>query len=407
METFGEVLRRHRERRGLTQDGAASSSGVSRATFTQWEGNKHLPSVGRVHELDRALEAVRCPRRCVGGGPSAQPIRPPSRSRHRTVPPAGLTLATVLRNARRALDGQLCFDDSGRAIGWRHNLVPSRRAALDGLHDLRSRCAGPSRGPRRRTPTRSSNAYWRPGCRPTERSPAGRRARSASHGWRRPHRPSVAVACRGAPEGRQGRRGDRAPPRRDLARAPVHPRPSPSSRCSASHPAPRSPLTIVRDLLDCRRDFHGTLLWPEKQLQRDQPLLDPSVSHTARAVTALRNAPAELVGDAVTTAEEWLAEQAEPRRGHRNRPAHVSTTDARGTGVPPLHVGAGRAGPGGSQKTGHTSDQPRAPLVWERYDPALHLWAWGNGDVPVWMLVDAVAALQAAANAHADRPSPG
>ena len=31
----------------------------------------------------------------------------------------------MLRNARQALLGQLCIDDSGRAVGWRHNLVPS------------------------------------------------------------------------------------------------------------------------------------------------------------------------------------------------------------------------------------------------------------------------------------------
>jgi hypothetical protein len=43
-------------------------------------------------------------------------------------------------------------------------------------------------------------------------------------------------------------------------------------------------------------------------------------------------------------------------------------------------------------------------LVWERYDPRLHLWAWGNGDVPVWMLVDAISALQAAANGLMTRP---
>jgi hypothetical protein len=44
--------------------------------------------------------------------------------------------------------------------------------------------------------------------------------------------------------------------------------------------------------------------------------------------------------------------------------------------------------------------------VWERYDPGLNLWAWGNGDVPVWMLADAVAALHDAALALHTGPAP-
>ncbi|MBL8928467.1 MAG: hypothetical protein JNM77_19890 [Pseudonocardia sp.] len=173
--------------------------------------------------------------------------------------------------------------------------------------------------------------------------------------------------------------------------------------------APDSPLTadIVRDLLDCRRDFRGTLLWPEKQLRRDQPLVDPSVSHTAGAVTALRSAPAELVGDAVTAAEEWLAEQGNldgvtevVRRtfadGAREELAFHHFTSA-------LVVQA----LAGAERPDTRAISRALPLVWERYDPTLHLWAWGNGDVPVWMLVDAVAALEAAANALLTGPGPG
>ena len=36
--------------------------------------------------------------------------------------------------------------------------------------------------------------------------------------------------------------------------------------------------------------------------------LVPSVPHTARAVTVLRDAPAGMCGDAVTSAEQWIAE---------------------------------------------------------------------------------------------------
>jgi hypothetical protein len=43
--------------------------------------------------------------------------------------------------------------------------------------------------------------------------------------------------------------------------------------------------------------------------------------------------------------------------------------------------------------------------VWDRYDPEMNLWAWGNGDTPVWMLADAVGALHDAALAL--HPVPG
>ena len=36
-------------------------------------------------------------------------------------------------------------------------------------------------------------------------------------------------------------------------------------------------------------------------------------------------------------------------------------------------------------------------FVWNRFDSDRNLWAWGNGDTPVWMFADAVAALQESA----------
>src|SRR5438552_1094275 len=112
MTTFGEELRRYRERRGLTQESAAALLGVSRVTFTQWEGNKHLPSLARAEELDRALNASGA---LVVALREAHSLNPRAA---RTVPvvpaqTAGPTLVTVLKEARRALLGQLCFDEDG------------------------------------------------------------------------------------------------------------------------------------------------------------------------------------------------------------------------------------------------------------------------------------------------------
>ncbi len=44
-------------------------------------------------------------------------------------------------------------------------------------------------------------------------------------------------------------------------------------------------------------------------------------------------------------------------------------------------------------------------FVWDRYVPELNLWAWGNGDVAAWMLMDAVSALHDAALALTPAPT--
>jgi hypothetical protein len=42
--------------------------------------------------------------------------------------------------------------------------------------------------------------------------------------------------------------------------------------------------------------------------------------------------------------------------------------------------------------------------LWERYEAGIGLWAWGSGDLPIWMTLDAVTALRAAALAFAAPP---
>jgi hypothetical protein len=42
--------------------------------------------------------------------------------------------------------------------------------------------------------------------------------------------------------------------------------------------------------------------------------------------------------------------------------------------------------------------------LWSRYNREISLWAWGNGDLPVWMTMDSVIALRSAALALAASP---
>jgi hypothetical protein len=164
--------------------------------------------------------------------------------------------------------------------------------------------------------------------------------------------------------------------------------------------------TLVRALLDCRVIIDGVPLWPEKRLHRTQPLLTASVSHTAQAITVLRTAPAELVDEAVSVAEPWIA-QADDLNGvteiirrdldadHREELSLHRFTSA--WVVRALAAAA-------------TPDRRRIEnalgYVWARYDTELHFWAWGNGDAPVWMLNDAIAALHDAAFALHPTPAP-
>jgi hypothetical protein len=169
--------------------------------------------------------------------------------------------------------------------------------------------------------------------------------------------------------------------------------------------APDADLTrqFVDALEACRLDFDGRSLWPEKRLRRDQPMLTPSVAHTARAVTVLRQASAYMPVD-TASAEEWLAET-ENLNGVSE--AIRRDLDDNYEELLPIHhftsTWVARALAGAAAPDRERIDNALR-FVWDRYDPDLHLWAWGNGDVPVWMLADAVAALNESALALQPTP---
>ena len=91
---------------------------------------------------------------------------------------------------------------------------------------------------------------------------------------------------------------------------------------------PDAPLTrrLADDLLAARLDFHGVLLWGEK----NEPGLvapEPSTAHTARAVVALRDLlhtgeDRADVREAVEVGTQWLVDRTSGRRSHgRSRPS--------------------------------------------------------------------------------------
>ncbi len=157
---------------------------------------------------------------------------------------------------------------------------------------------------------------------------------------------------------------------------------------------------LIDSLLAARRPYGDHLLWPEKA----EPLLidpDPSVAHTARAVRVLANVqsirPSSQVQESLDQAVAWLTEQRDLRNADevierpvdgRFEPVHVRHFTA--AWVVKALVSAG-------VPTAHPSVSNAVAQIWSSYggDTAA-LWAWDNGDLPIWMTYDAVDALRLA-----------
>lgn len=400
---FGELLKRHREQSAMTQEQAAQRVDVSRATFAQWETGRHLPGEQRVHDLDRLLGA---------GGDLASAVelaRRGHRSRvvdatEQSVAGRQRSLLGLLRDTRRAFLSQLSVDEEERPIGWRHNLVPSNElpSTLSTAYGLKVLAL--LDGPDDRTPAVVNTVMDR------AVRVGGRIVGWAARSQAEPRLETTAPALdgllyAGVPFSRE--EVERIV--RDLLDDTARQRPF--ILATALEPvlrvAPDSDLAkqLVKALLDSRREFGGVLLWPEKRLPRDQPLLEPSVAHTARAVTVLRNAPDDTVGDAVEPAEQWLTQT-----DNLDGVSEIIRRTVEGGGreeFPIDHFTSAwvvRALAGASAPD-HRRIHNALTHVWARYDPDYHFWAWGNGDMPVWMLADAIGAVKEAALALYQTPA--
>jgi hypothetical protein len=150
------------------------------------------------------------------------------------------------------------------------------------------------------------------------------------------------------------------------------------------------------------------LLWPEKvEPGLTQP--EPSVAHTARAVVALRgvmhNHGRDEIRVAVDNAIEWLVERNHPDDGVteeliRPKPDGGTTRVIVRHFTSALVVQALSGVPYVPASRIHSA----LNTLWERYNREIGLWAWGNGDLPVWMTMESVIALRSAAFALVATP---
>jgi hypothetical protein len=165
---------------------------------------------------------------------------------------------------------------------------------------------------------------------------------------------------------------------------------------------------LVESLLDARRLYGDLLLWPEKA----EPLLidpNPSVAHTARAVRVLASAqaiqPSNKVREALEQAVAWLIQQRDLHSAYEviertvgGKPELVHVRHFTAAWVVKALVSAG-------VPTAHPAVSNAAARIWDSYggDTAA-LWAWDNGELPIWMTFDAIEALRLANLAVPARP---
>ena len=166
--------------------------------------------------------------------------------------------------------------------------------------------------------------------------------------------------------------------------------------------------TLIDGLLAARRPYGDLLLWPEKA----EPLLitpAPSLAHTARAVRALASVqavrPADQAQEALEQAVAWLIEQRDLRNAYE---AVERTVNGVLEPVYVRHFTAAlvlKALVSAGVSTAHPSVSNAVAHVWNSYGGGTAaLWAWDNGDLPIWMTFDAVEALRLASLAGAARP---
>jgi hypothetical protein len=163
-------------------------------------------------------------------------------------------------------------------------------------------------------------------------------------------------------------------------------------------PGSRLVEVLIDNLLAARRPYGDLLLWPEKA----EPLLiapNPSVAHTARAVRVLASAqairPSGQVQDALEQATAWLAEQRDLHNAYE-----VTERPVKG-GLELVHIRhftaawVVKALVSAGMPTTHPTVSNALAQIWNSYGgDAAALWAWDNGDLPIWMTFDAIEALR-------------
>jgi hypothetical protein len=405
LQVFGVELTQTLRMRGKTIEQVAARLAIPPAEVARWADGEDLPTAPQARSLDKYLTARGAIQNLVTDlrsrpdrpGPRLVPVPLPS--------PSAPTLLQTFENAARALRGCLARNADGRPAGWPPDLrvLPGEATAASTAFGIRTMLLLEDGLAADLVPVAESlrkMAFTAGGYAGREQSgPRPEATAAVLNALRR----TVATEDFDAHMAQMERDlGDFEKCRPFILTTMLE---------TSLLLNPRTTLVevLVDSLLGARRPYGDRLLWPEKA----EPLLidpAPSAAHTARAVRVLASVqavhPADPVQEALEQAVAWLIEQPDLHNAYevverpvdgRPEPVHVRHFTAAwvvkalvSAGVPTSHPAVGKA----------------VARIWECYggDTAA-LWAWDNGDLPIWMTFDAIEALRLANLAVPARPA--
>lgn len=405
LRVFGAELTQTLRMRRKSIDQAAARLGVPSPEVTRWAKGEDLPSESQAHALDEYLTARGAIQNLVTDlrsrpdrvGPRLVPVPVPS--------PAAPTLLQTFQNVARGLRDCLARDADGRPTGWRRDLrdLQGEVGAASTAYGIKTMLLLEDGLAADLIPVAESLRKMA--------APAGGYKGSEQSGPRPEATAAVLNALRRISV-TEDFDAHIAQMERDLGDF---------EKCRPFILAtmletslllkPGTPLvqTLVDSLLAARRPYGDRLLWPEKT---EALLIDPSpsVAHTARAVRVLANVqairPAGPVQEALEQAVAWLIEQTDLHNAYEvvERSVNGGLEPA-----PIRHFTAAwvvKALVSAGLPAGHPAVGKAVARVWDSYggDTAA-LWAWDNGDLPIWMTFDAIEALRLANLAVPARPA--
>jgi len=396
LQLFGAELTKTLRTRRKTIDQAAAALDLPRAEVARWAAGQELPSEPEARSLDEYLTARGSIQNLV-----IELRFKPDRAERQLVPvpltsPSGPTLLQTFQNVATALRSCLIRDADGKPLGWPRDLrdqrdKPTAESTAFGIRTLLLLEDGLAADlvpvaeslPKMALPSGGYGGLEQSGARPEATAAVLNALRrvAATEGF------DAHVAQM------ETDLGDFEKYRPFILTTMLETSLLLTSGTNLTE-------VLVDSLLAARRPYGDLLLWPEKA----EPLLidpAPSVAHTARAVRVLAGAqairPSLLVQEALEQAVAWLMEQRDLHNAYevterpvdgRLEPVHIRHFTA--AWVVKALVSAG-------VPAAHPSVSNAVAQIWHSYggDTAA-LWAWDNGDLPIWMTFDAVEALKLA-----------
>jgi len=403
LQVFGAEFSRTLRMRRKTIEQAATKLAVPPAEVARWAAGEDLPSESKAHSLDQYLTARGAIQNLVtelrsrSDRPSLRLVPLPS--------PSAPTLLQTFGNVAEALRGCLVRDAAGRPTGWPRDLrrLQGEATPASTAYGVKTMLLLEDGLAADLVPVAASLRKMA--------LPAGGYAGSEQSGSR-PEVTAVVLNALRRITATQDLGAHIAQMEKGLGDFEKYRTFILTTMLETSlllEPAIKLVEILVDSLLAARRPYGDLMLWPEKA----EPLLidpAPSVAHTARAVRVLAGVqavrPSGQVQEALEQATAWLVGQRDLHDAYEVLERSVNG------GLEPVHVRhftaawVVKALVSAGVPTVHPSVSNAVAQIWNSYGgDAAALWAWENGDLPIWMTFDAIEALRLASLAVPARPS--